>query len=49
MNVNTRILNIQLIEKMNEDPYYAKKMNYEVKKVEKTEKKEGWAYENCIK
>lgn len=31
MNVNTRILNIQLIEKMNEDPYYAKKMNYEVK------------------
>lgn len=31
MNVNTRILNIQLIEKMNADPNYAKKMNYEVK------------------
>ena len=31
MNVNTRILNIQLIEKMNADTNYAKKMNYEVK------------------
>ena len=39
MNVNTRILNIQLIEKMNEDPYYAKKMNYEVKKEVNTVKK----------